>query len=32
MLPKGTLLKFDLACQGRIIDWQIPEPPPNGMW
>ena len=24
-LPKGALLKFDLASRGRIIDWQIPE-------
>jgi len=24
-LPKGTLLKFDLCCKGRSVDWQIPE-------
>ena len=24
-LPKGTLLKFDLASRGRVIDWQIPN-------
>lgn len=24
-LPKGTLLRFDLATKGRPIDWQIPE-------
>lgn len=24
-LPKGAKLKFDLASEGRIIDWEIPE-------
>ena len=24
-LPKGTVLKFDLASKGRSIDWQTPE-------
>ena len=24
-LPKGTLLKFDLHCKGRPIDWEIPS-------
>ena len=24
-LPKGTLLKFDLASRGRLIDWEIPN-------
>ena len=24
-LPKGTLLKFDLASKGRSIDWETPE-------
>lgn len=25
-LPKGTLLRFDLASKGRRIDWQTPDP------
>lgn len=24
-LPEGTKLKFDLGCQGRPIDWEIPS-------
>lgn len=24
-LPKGTLVRFDLACKGRSIDWEIPS-------
>ncbi|CDR35095.1 DUF3604 domain-containing protein [Criblamydia sequanensis] len=24
-LPKGTLIKFDLASEGRSIDWEIPS-------
>lgn len=23
-LPKGTVLRFDLACKGRAIDWEAP--------
>lgn len=25
VLPKGTRLKFDMACQGRDIDWEVPS-------
>jgi hypothetical protein len=28
-LPKGTVLKFDLASRGRLIDWQIPSVAPK---
>ena len=35
-LPKGTLLKFDLASRGRVIDWQVPDASPksqsNTIW
>ncbi len=24
-LPKGTVLRFDLGCKGRSIDWEIPS-------
>src|SRR5581483_137287 len=28
-LPKGTILKFDLASKGRSIDWEVPETSPK---
>jgi len=28
-LPKGTRIKFDLACKGRYIDWEIPQANPK---
>lgn len=30
VLPKGTLIKFDLASKGRYIDWEIPGTDPKG--
>ena len=28
-LPKGTLLKFDVASDGRAIDWELPDASPK---
>jgi hypothetical protein len=28
-LPKGTLIKFDVASKGRCIDWEIPSSDPK---
>ena len=28
-LPKGTMIRFDLASKGRSIDWEIPSASPK---